>query len=244
MTFREFIKEREAIRLGKQTDDLILKEYKFTNINRKHDKGCVRLVKEIGHLPIQESIHSIAEYRFLGSSHKYFDGHRICGTTYCVPRCLKGQNYYDIVDKMVKSIVDNVEYIMDSTTIIEVTDKLLEITSVANESGIMYVFHNTEIAKDIAMIYPNKINPLSECYTGKGAYIGIKALEGRLTTKDPTATVKGIQLIKKHKEISTILKDLMYDDWSFCDIEHALCEYGKYEKIRIFGVGKKRNRLK
>ena len=248
--FKHFIKERESIRLKRLngdewpwTKDRILRDYKFTNVSRNYDQGSLDLIQFTKNMNFEETLYWTSKYRFMCSGSLFFKGVTdiLRYPAYQVPRCNKGQKYLDVVKQMCDAIKDNYKLVESCSTMLEIADVLIDITKNNNGSGIMYVFYCNEIAKDMSMLYPHVINPNGECYLGKGAVIGLQAINGNVT-KDPTRTIKGNQLRIQHSILKEKIYELMFDDYNFSTIEHALCEYGKYEKIRKFNVGKKRNK--
>ena len=189
----------------------------------------------------KELFYTICDYRFMGSPRKYFEGQTsLTSTAYQCPRCKPGQKWIDVANKMTDCIVNLIPNVLftKSWSITETVDFLIHTTTQYNENGFEYVFHLNEIAKDLSLIYPTHVDLNSECYVGKGAVIGLMAIEGK-ATKCPTNTIKGKNLRRKHKEIAKKIYDNQIDNWNFSCMEHALCEYGKYEKIRLFGGGRK-----
>ena len=236
LTFKEFVIEREAIRLGKSTNDSILRDYHFTNIDRAKDAGSIKLKEYTKGMSLEDKLYYAAKYRYYCSGRYFFDGIQdsIKMPAYQPPRCRKGERWLDVVDQMLELLTPDVI----APTMVQTAININNVTKQVN--GFNYIFYAGEIAKDLAMI-TDLVDPLSECMIGKGADIGYHAMNG-VIQKDPTRCLKGIMLIDQHENIKQRIYDLMFDDWSFSNIEHALCEYGKYLKIREFGTGRKRKK--
>ena len=175
----------------------------------------------------------------MGSPRKYFEGQtELTSTAYQTPRCNKGQQWRIVAEDMTNGLQKELlPTLYRNYTMTELVDWMIDITKRYNKNGIEYVFHLNEIAKDLSLIIPELVDPNSECYVGKGAVIGLMAIKGK-ASKCPTNTIKGKNLRIRHRELADEIQQNQVDDWNFSCMEHALCEYGKYEKIRLFGGGR------
>lgn len=238
LSFHEFIREREAIRLGKITDDPALLHYHFTNVCRDSDAGTKLLA--------DKSHRDIVSYRWHGSPRNFFDtdyNGKISNTAYQTPRCNKGQKIAHVVQNLTGGNLADTLWRMANKrmSIIEATHLFADETRYWNGNRFWYLFHNSEIAKDFAS-RDTGVDPNSECLVNIGAIYGVRCIEKGVAPLDRMTTKKGIELYNAHPELAPIVRSYIFDDWRFQDIEHALCEYGKYCRITTHGVGRKRRK--
>ncbi|MCG7944902.1 MAG: hypothetical protein N0C84_01000 [Candidatus Thiodiazotropha taylori] len=179
-------------------------------------------------------------YRFYGSPRDYFTApvKKISSRAYQTPRMVKGQTPYVVSGIVTEFISKNLKQEqLSGLRIRDVADILIQQCIDATNNDIMFVFHCNEIAKDLSCIYPDLISPLSECYVGRGAVYGLEAMKGKLPSSIP---LRGKGTIKWTNDNAHTIRELQFGDWSFCDIEHALCEYGKYRRVVVTGKGAKK----
>ena len=232
MEFRRFVEEREAIRNGADTCDEILAAYHFTNINRNDDFGTKLLVDNA------TSQTDAIGYRWFGSRRDHFSNpptKALC-LAYTTPRCKPGQQVTPMIQGIVSGLSD---YSPRSGSIIEATMDLIEATKLHSNNSFNYVFHSSEICKDFSLL-GDDVDEDSECLVGIGAVAGLKCIERGYGYADRTNSIKGIKLVDKHSELAEQVRKQMFGDWTFQNIEHALCEYSKYHRIKLTGSGRKR----
>lgn len=238
LSFQDFIKAREDARIT-ETKDEVIRKYRFTNIDRNHDYGTKLLMSNMCN-DFKTNIAIATHYRYYGSPRDYFDleNKKISSRAYQTPRMEKGKTPYQVAKEIGNEVYHNItEDMIKDKQIREVADILIDMGISGTRSNFMYVFHSNEIAKDIAAIYPNLVSPTSECYIGRGAVYGLNAMNGTYPKSIPLRGKGTIQWTLKNADK---IYNLMFDNWTFCDIEHALCEYGKYLRLLKFGKGAKK----
>ena len=246
LKFFEFCAEREAIRLRREagqpfpwTDNEILRDYRFTNINRKHDKGTVALIKAINDSPpearpsFQHIYHFVNVYRFLGSplwvvdlanlapldrnkciQERWHSGLSVMKMSAYQINVPAGMSPIDLACSLWPTLPDKITKLQEGcgcTGMLAVRAVVAQYTKDIGYNACY--FHGMEIAKDLSLLFPSKFDPQSEVALGPGAIKGIEhALDG--VCED----IYDLQL----RSIAINMPMTM------STLEHALCEYGKY----------------
>ena len=226
LTFTEFIEEREAIRLKKEageprpwTTDPVLHATRFTNINRNNDRGTVELFRKVKGLNKAAMINITVLFRTCYSSLLLLD--KLTGDDLALLNSLRGQRLtkrmpynvwlYDgitMIDYLIVTAMPVAEYIIDhidgwsNRSILNVGNEIGEVYGRTSPRRMFFI--GTEIAKDLSVLTPQHVDPLSKCRLNCGA-------------------IKGLKLVDR--SIDQLLKTT---GLSYSVLEHALCEYGKY----------------
>jgi len=233
--FIQFIHERELIRLRREqgfpapwTDDIVLRSTKFTNIDRIHDDGTIRLLKMIEGKSEFDKLFYIVMYRCFYSAKTFFsqmsgnvliDLERIRHKQLIVGQRLpyqiflkKGQTICDFLDSVAYRVFVGLSIQMLRWK------KIHLVTATEIISGLFKEFHGTymqflatEISKDIATALPEFVDSESQCPMNIGAKRGLAYLD------NPAV----VYLVRRTGK-----------SWSV--LEHALCEFSKYCKRKIF----------
>jgi hypothetical protein len=254
-TFWEFCEERDSIREKKSsgvaapwTDDLILRNNHFTNIDRNFDKGTVYIQNKLKDVtPSFNKMFWVFVYRFSGSNQKLFehldlsDPLSIQRVPEDVPKFYSGAYSRPCFPKgkgigirfLTKDLLNMFPVLYNDITnrcddkILYVAEDLADLIAEQGPWRRMH-FHCSEIAKDLALFFPQYVNPYSETALGKGAKVGLRSMGLKAKPKVMWELVYSAE--NNHK------LGLNYN----C-MEHALCEYGKY--VDIYNAGKdRRNR--
>ncbi len=230
--FQWFLEERELIRQKKisglprpWSDDLILHQTRFCNIDRIHDAGTIRLLDFISPMDDWEKIFYTVLYRSALSSIRFLDSmtgiwlhdyRNLRHIDLCISDARKPYQVFlykgdtmksfltNVSSPIVKKIYEAQSYWKDAS-ILEASD------FIADEFKKLYrkrmVFLATEIAKDLS--YFLSIDPDSECYMNIGARMALKKLEGR----------------RNRDKIEDLL---VLTELNPSALEHGLCEFGRY----------------
>ena len=252
-TFWEFCEERDSIREKKSsgvaapwTDDEILRVNHFTNVDRNFDKGTIFIEEKLKDVvPGFNKMFWVFVYRFSGSNQKLFnhldlsDPISIRNIPEDIPKFYSGAYSRPCFPKgkgigirfLTKDLLDMFPVLYNDITsrsgdsILNTAEDLADLIAEQGPWRRMH-FHCSEIAKDLALFFPQYVDPYSQTALGKGAKVGLRSMG--LNTKP--ATVWNLVYSPDNK------LGLSYN----C-MEHALCEYGKY--VDIFKAGKhRRNR--
>ena len=234
--FLEFCNERERVRVRKQsgkprpwTADPVINKHKFTNIDRRHDRGTRLLYKLCKGLNDSRlKMVACVIYRFTGSNNAHID--RMASSDACtwfsgVSECKpifnmsayqagwppgKGtgvhfitkdlQNFFERSYKAL-SICRNISITLASDIMSSETKKI---------TGKRMHFQCTEVAKDLSD-QTKWVDPNSQCRMGPGARKGLKML--------------------KHS-LQSLMLDMPNNLQQPQIVEHALCEYSKYIEFK------------
>jgi hypothetical protein len=242
--FKWFCAEREQIRLRKQagesapyTTDLILHRHRFTNIDRTDDTGTQILYRSIAELTVYEKILAVCIYRFSGS----FTGHCTMFETVdsdSWQTWLQGQrrmfkmsayqaNWGRGKDRgrhfLHNTVFDFVEQYWHwfeqqyKTGITDSAECMCQILQQLDYPRMR--FQSTECSKDLSYLFPQRVDPASQCALGPGARAGLQ----RMT------------------ENWTELQQAM-PEFTPSVLEHALCEWNKWWEYYT-GVRKSTNKI-
>ena len=243
LKFFEFCAEREAIRLRREsgqsfpwTDNEILHDYRFTNINRRYDKGTVALVKAINDSSpearpsFQHIYHFVCVYRILGSPLW------ACDTLANLSplerdKCIQSRHESGLPVMKMAAYQINVPAGMSPINLAcslwpALPNKIVKLQEQCEQCGMLAVraviaqytkdigynacyFHGMEIAKDLSLLFPSKFDQQSAVALGPGAIKGLN-----YTNED----IYDLQIASIANGVSMTMSTL----------EHALCEYGKY----------------
>jgi hypothetical protein len=226
--FLYFINERESIRLKRLnnekrpwTNDIILGNCRFTNVDRVHDRGTQLLISFTDGMSVRDRIIYSTLYRgcyssplllekFTGNVKK--DLHMLS----LKERIVGSRIPYQIFLKKgetIHSFLLNTAYrvAIDFIPLFNQYDKV-SLEEGANDIALLFkgthnkrlIFLGTEIAKDLSYFYPEKIDPDSNCPMNTGAVAGLRIL------KVPASMLCRISGL------------------NFSKIEHSLCEMSKY----------------
>lgn len=240
LSFEEFILKRESARKKYErgtkrpfTNDPILNNCRFTNINRDHDKATKFLYKFLKNMSMKQRVMYALLFRASFSSMRLFK--QLSGNIkkdidtireFDDPIYNKGYAPYQIFFKKgqgVKSfLIDDVLPVAEKYykrfkqyKDVDLNDATAELGKIfRQEHGKNLTFLSTETVADLAHFYPKKINPNSRCPMNTGA---IKCLK-KMGVKDVDKLLSKLQRNKKLKRIG----------FNYKILEHALCEYGKY----------------
>jgi hypothetical protein len=226
--FLYFLKERESIRLKKLngkgrpwTEDIILGNCRFTNIDRVHDRGTQLLISFTNGMGIKDKLIYSTLYRSCYSSPLLLD--KLTGNIKEDLIILSGNQGlvgsripYQIFlkkEETIHSFLINTAYktAIDFIPIFNQYDKA-SLEEGANDIALLFkkyhnkrlIFLGTEIAKDLSYFYPGKINPDSKCPMNTGAKSALRVL------KVPVAMLCKITGMSENS------------------VEHSLCEFSKY----------------
>jgi len=246
LNFWEFCNEREAIRVRREagqpfpwTDNEILCNYRFTNINREHDKGTVLLKQAIAQSAACRSsyenvIHFVSIYRFLGSHlnnltladvapedrnatmlERYNAGHDMMKMTAYQINVPLGKSPITLAMSLWPTLPAQINKLPKPTGMLSVRAIIGQYTKDIGYHSCW--FHGMEIAKDLSMLFSKQYDPQSMIALGPGA-------------------IKGIQRLKYDDEDNySALCRLQNESFAaypipltLSTVEHALCEYNKY----------------
>ena len=250
-TFWEFVGERENIRIRKEngdlqpwTDDEVLRVNHFTNVDRNHDRGTKLLFEKIKDLKANLKMFWTMVYRLSGSNPGILDGDltkydviipekkpTFSAKAYSLPCFPKGTG---IAMRFIKEwLPENFNAILtvasswDNASIDEVATDLYE--TISKMTGYPKMrFHMGEIAKDLSVLFPSKINPDSKVNLGPGCKKGLRKIGVKANDKGMCDLIYAVE----NKGFNL----------NFSSIEHAACEYGKY--VDIHKAGQHRNRVR
>lgn len=246
MKFFEFCQEREAIRkrravgqLPPWTADERLATFRFTNIDRRHDKGTVVMVNaikasEICRASYESVMHFIAQYRILGSPLWYPE---VC-VNLTPPECNSTivERWHSGLPVMsMRAYQLNVPKGMSGITLSTLLWPTLptKIRKLPAQTGMLSVravvgqytkdigynscwFHGMEIAKDIALVFPSLVDPQSPVALGPGAIAGAELC------REFDESTDDVLYRLQNQSLSTNMP------MTLSTVEHALCEYNKY----------------
>ena len=232
--FLWFIKERESIRRKKEsgakrpwTDDPVLNSCRFTNIDRFNDRGTIILFDFIKQMTDWERMFYIVLYRSCYSSPQFINQmtgiwfHDLRNIINLKVKYTDSRTPYQIFlnrKQSVNSFLSSVAYRtakdfypafckLEESSILSASDILADIFLFYHKKRLKFL--STEIVKDLSFFYPDRINPDSICHMNIGALKALKLLPGYRTT------IK----IEKLLELTSI---------NYSQLEHSLCEWGKY----------------
>jgi hypothetical protein len=247
--FKDFCQERESIRLKKEmgvpanqlTDDEILKNKRFCNISRLHDKGTKKLIEIIEKFNIDEKILTSFYYRLFSSGNNLLlylkDGieqfkirineedkifwHKEYAWPYQVR--INGYNgFKDLLLKLFK-IEDKILKEIKSWNQNNYINSSIKLRDIINESypegHIRSIFPFFQHVLDLDFISPNSINKNSNIFWGAGSASAIKKI------------AKSLKI--NYKDIYKDLYKYFDNSLDIVTLEHALCEYDKYCKYRL-----------
>jgi hypothetical protein len=268
--FANFVRERESIRILKVggvtppwTQDEILQRYKFCNISREHDTVTIALRKhwyagyeEHPNLWLAAAMARLFNWPATLQAVGFPD--------------VWGQGYIQHVIDVVmarharKEQVYNSAYRLpapsDGTTMVEhLMRRILLVASHnrvawehAQEKGTLqaavgyfttlpYIgnFLAYQIVLDLAAYAPldQATDRTTWTVVGPGSTRGLNRVTGRLLT----AKVPEVQSVTEMRELTAWMQGNHFPDISLIDIEHALCEFDKYERVRT-GEGRPKHR--
>ena len=218
-----FIKEREAIRNGKETNDYVLKHSRFCNIHREDDKvskwiftNCnsikevliARLINRIDLLELWRSLDKDT-YKYIESTDKYTNS----GAYQFYPR--KDETIVDIflsIENYSRILEDNLK----NYSHLSIKDLSLRLSNIIRRP---LHFYFMQVILDLGHLKYISIDMNSEPYMGPGGKPILKELDTNL------------ELLSKELELP------MYD------IEHLLCEVRKYVHRTLNGIPNNRKRV-
>lgn len=248
------------------TDDLILQTYKFTNIYRQLDVGTIWLTENIikPYANAAELFFNVASYRrynyWLAAEaigwiydyptqqeaiverlrkYKALGGHVFTGAHMlnCQPGVDKITHVFEMV---LPALWEGRNWIVDAETLQEVYERLLTINGFGP-------FLSYEVISDLrhTRYLKNASDIMTWANAGPGAKRGIMRLmglpvKGKFDGKRPNDN-EYLGAMRALLELSkTWLLDWM-PAWEMREVEHSLCEYDKYERVRL-GEGRPRAR--
>lgn len=254
--FKAFIQERENIRQaresGKQrpwTNDQILDEYHFTNIRREDDRVSRYLFKTFyplvmptgrDEMSVRDMWSKIMLARFINwpdtlglisnpvRDGRWGDARHMCvsllnqkrkvfGSAYLQPE-IKGVTRCEKIFSRFRAILMNKDIS---------TDSLEQAVSDLCEIKFFGEFIAGQIAMDAMHLIPGEWSD-RDTYApmGPGSVRGLN----RLNEKPLKSRMKR----KEYEEqIEWLRTELLNGEWRALDIEHALCEFDKYERVRL-----------
>ena len=233
--FLWFIEERKAIKNRRDsgmaypwTNNKVLAETKFTNLDRNDDYGTRSLFSWVKGMDLFSTLFYIVFFRccyssrnFLPQMKGYWQEDLIIVHTFGIKNL--GRNAYQLYLNKGQSIGNFL-----STTAFDVVDKLYNhffnfyYETIENIAGVIaddfkttfgkrLIFLGSEIAKDLSSLFPRRITPDSMVVFNTGAIEGLKYLG---LTNEP-------------HDIATLLK---VTGMSPSILEHSLCEFSKLVK--------------
>ncbi|MBE16836.1 MAG: hypothetical protein CL867_11365 [Cytophagaceae bacterium] len=266
--FFDFLNERHLIYLKKLrgenypwTDDPILHKYKFTNVFRENDKTTVwfrenvrepmRLEPEValatiifrwfnlinsGQILLEEDL-----YRNWDSKHCYevLEKEDQWVTGAYIIKTPNGMNKLEGVCYCVDQIVNDGNKFMDS--IYEARHSLHKLWEVLMPYPFMGPFMAYEVVTDWRHTWVGETaeDIMTWGNPGPGAKRGLNRVQGRPVDKN----IKSIINIQEMQELLDMSPDWLHGQvpsLEMRDIEHTLCEFDKYERVRK-GEGKPRS---
>lgn len=233
LSFTEFLTERALVQrrrlLGLPrpwTQDFILHSSRFTNLNRQYDRGTVRLVRKVAPLPMPEKVFVTVLYRSgysspalldvltgnVGSDLQLLSSQRLV---------LSGRRPYQVFlhrrQSMQEFLLTTANAVanhliaklpsLQSSTIQELADDVADLF--ASLHGKRLIFLATEIVKDLAIFYPDAVNPTSMCPMNVGAR-------------------RGLHYVDNQRDSELVARLAQHTRMEISTLENSLCEYGKY----------------
>ena len=230
--FLWFIEERESIRKRKDaglpqpwTEDHVLHNTRFCNIDRYHDAGTKRLLDFIEEKNLWEKVYYTVLYRAALSSQRFLDCmtgiwmHDYRNLKYLEMNLSDARKPYqvflykgDSVSTFLSNVASPVAKRVFEEHFTWTNASIMDVSQfIANTFNTYYrkrlIFLATEITKDLS--YFLSIDPDSECNMNVGARLALKKLDGR-------------RIDRKVEEL------LNMTNLNQSSLEHALCEWGRY----------------
>ena len=249
--FWSFCKERENIRILRAqgnprpwTDDPILHQFKFTKINREHDKGTVMLKQAIAESPACRSsyesvIHFVSMYRFLGSPlsflklvdftpeernqmtlDNYEKGYPIMKMTAYQISVPLGKSPITLACSLWPRLPERIHRLPKPTGMLSVRAIIGDYTKEIGYNSCW--FHGMEIGKDLSMLFPRQYDPQSHVALGPGATAGIARLK-----------YDGEDNLEAFYRLQNMSLTIM--PMTLSVLEHAFCEFNKYCEAKFEG---------
>lgn len=211
--FLQYIKEREALRINKETKDKTIRECRFPNISWEHDRGTKYLYDFISDLGDYERMYYIFLFRFCGSNPRVLhqltkimihDSRNIYHNTVTVKfksvspfkYIYTGYGFQALLLVFLHSILfdfyDEFEKMKDET-IIGLTDLMYK--RIHLNAGIEDKSLASTLSKDLGFIFKDKVNPDSKCWLDNRAQEGLKLVgESNLEMLQQKTSLNYIQL--------------------------------------------------
>lgn len=285
--FFDYLKERYAIRLRKEagepwpwTEDSILREYKFTNVLRHHDKTSVKL-REIFYDPNWHSdprtiLMNCALARYFGTwefakaagwqkfLHFDFDGiknlarqrlaerQRVFTGAYVITnQGIQAPKYEVVVDHFLRDLHRNADEICELAHHSQSWRKTArQMQKIPGFGGTGFMTKEILLDTTYTGFWKNHVNGMSFPNDWNDwTPIGPGALRGasRVLDEDYDPKTKPVNEARAFLVINDLW--LAQEDHdlpivlSFTDIQFGLCEFDKYERVRL-GQGKPRSRYR
>jgi len=234
--FLWFCNERESIRIKKETgvcppwtDDDILHKHKFTNIDRRNDKGTKLLYSLCNLRSNEEKLAASMIYRFTGSNNnqiqmmskhpfaEWFDNIKLVMPIFNMKAYQAGWpagrgSGIQFMTKDVHTLYKESLNMLQNNKYLSITNAAARIAKITKNMGYKAMhFQSTETAKDLSDLTP-WVDPHSECRMGPGAKKGLKMLKQKFNR----------------------IMEAMPTKWAQPQIvEHALCEYSKWVEFKL-----------
>jgi hypothetical protein len=246
--FWKFCSLREQVRMNKEsgkaqpwTQDPILQRHKFTNIDRKHDRGTRLLDGLCQRLTPYRKFCASAIYRFSGSNNRliammqdnkpinWFD--LLGSVTPLFNMSAYQANWPNGKDSGRNFMLRTLPIFCNSTfpqlkTNMGITQARDIMCDMLNLHGLKRMrFQTTEIAKDLSMM-TDLVDPDSDCPMNVGAVKGLKYIFNTTSTRNLVNLVRSDQNPGYNTQV----------------LEHALCEYSKYRDYQT-GVRKSHQKV-
>lgn len=264
-SFWDFCLERESIRRKKElyneqrpwTNDKVLHKYKFTNLNRNHDRGTKRLFEICSKLKsVDEIVYLTLAYRISGSNmsllnylakktfNTWFEDIKDLNPLFRVD-CYQavwpkgeGKGIEFLTEVLPKFYLEVLTALANMTHEVHSLKEpklktLKQASKIISECFVPFgynrlKFQSAECAKDFSELTLNIIDKDSYCELGPGSYSMLQIMYPRLRRKEAME-----KLISHHRN-----KEF---NFNYAVLEHALCEFNKYSYIlggRIPGKSK------
>lgn len=265
-----YMLEREAVRIRKEeglskpwTNDPILQKYKFTNVNRIHDRTTselLRIYRDNAHKSRPETtLYNCALYRYFGTSEfaeavgwlrqhdaahiarvarlRLNGGERVFTGAYIVTNC----GEYGPKEEVVGSFLGNLWAEIDDIVYAYARDNswrsaYSQMVKVHGFGG--KGFYAKEALLDYMLCYPGTAKDeatWSPC--GPGARRGLNRLYGRHLKFDQ----KEDKFIEELRAVHQIISGVWLGSLTLHDVQWNLCEFDKYERVRL-GEGRPRSK--
>jgi hypothetical protein len=240
LDFVSFINERNSISMKKAmgclppwTTDEVLNETRITNLDRKLDRGTIRLIEKVQNLPDNMRINIIVLYRTGYSSLLLLNA--LSGDPATDIAWLRG-NHNSFIKRMPYQVLMHEEETIEDLMIkscFDVSAFILNrlphydhasLENVANDIAMRFkqthgynmIFLGTEVAKDLSYFYENEIDRDSICPFNKGARRGLSLMYKQGMLPNTYAIESRVSYLKSKT------------GFNYEKLEHTLCEYAKY----------------
>ena len=241
-----FCSERESIRVKRAmglarpwTNDEILASHKFTNVDRKDDRGTKLLWNLISNFGVEDKVYAILLYRFSGSYNKHITmmeqtdpskwQNAVCESLKLFNMSAYQANWGRgrgrgmaflrfVLPVLHKNFMHDLHNLTETITIVQAAELMCDQLSKLGYPRMR--FQATESAKDLAEFCSGWIDPNSKCHLGVGAIKGLKYIWPRFSSK-----------FSKDDAMNILLQQCE-SKYNYSVLEHALCEYSKWKAFK------------